>query len=151
MHALLLALLTVVGLANPQAGPAGPANPFVGHWTSVNVMVDFVVVGDAVTITEGFVGQVGSGRQTFQTDGKEHDELMPGVVARWRGARILEIVVMKKIKLNGQVERVTYEVVTYEVSPDGKTLTVSRSGVFDSLREVEANDVRGAGIVYHRK
>jgi hypothetical protein len=120
---------------------------FVGHWTadlstsSLNARVrstalDVAVDGDMVSITDRVTNlsgqEVGRGTITFQVDGREHphDELIPGlvVVARWRGAFVLETILTRR---NGQIDRVSYE-----VSSDGKTLTRTTTGNLGEPRTV---------------
>jgi hypothetical protein len=131
MHgaAVVFALLTVVG----------SENPFVGTWTinfsksqlhpSYQIKdstLSIAVAGADVTLTSDVV--LGSGQQqkaaeTFHTDGRERSGThTPGVVllARWLGSHKLET----RAKKDGQ----EIAVGTYEVSPDGKTLTARMSG-----------------------
>jgi len=119
----------------PDAVPE-KANPFVGMWTAnlssskrhpsnqfQSATLQFTVDGDSVTITDVVVDDSGReehGKNTILVDGNEHpSENGKGyaLVARWRGSRVLETIAEK----NGQV--VGWG--TYEVSDDGKILTIS--------------------------
>ena len=119
----------------PDAVPE-KSNPFVGKWTAnlssskrhpsnqfQSATLQFTVDGDSVTITDVVVDDSGReehGKNTILVDGNEHpSENGKGyaLVARWRGSRVLETIAEK----NGQV--VGWG--TYEVSDDGKILTIS--------------------------
>jgi hypothetical protein len=112
------------------------ANPFVGTWTANlaqsrrhpanpfrSATLQIQVAGDTVTITDVVVkdsGQEEHGENTIRADGNEHpSEHGNGyaLTARWRGSHVLETVATK----DGQVAGWG----TYEVSADGKTLTIS--------------------------
>ena len=92
----------------------------------------FEVDGDLVTIIDVVVDETGReerGRNTFRADGQAHPAdggfFMTG---NWRGARVLEVVVTKHGRTEGRV--------TYEVSPDEATLTLTtgeQRGVFGRL------------------
>ena len=109
-------------------------SPLIGTWTLDRARsrqrpdapfrrasVAFAVLADTVTITD--VVQDASGHEernvtTIRADGQEHaSEHGYDVTASWRGAHMLEMVVMKDGK---EVSRLTYE-----VSRDGDTLTLS--------------------------
>ena len=115
---------------------AAPANPFVGRWAANlskskrdpanlfrSATLEFAVAGDIVTIADVVVNAAGreeQGRNTIQADGREHSsEHGHGyvVMSRWLGSHVLEAVVKKD---GQQVSRVSYE-----VSADGATLTLS--------------------------
>ena len=104
-------------IANLAKSEQHPANPFQ------SAMLEFTVVGDAVTIAQVFVDASGhevGGRMTIRADGEEHpSEYGNGhaLIARWIGPHILEAVDVKDGQILGRG--------TYEVSGDGKTLTVS--------------------------
>ena len=119
----------------PDAVPE-KANPFVGKWTAnlssskrhpsnqfQSATLQFTVDGDSVTITDVVVDDSGReehGKNTILVDDNEHpSENGNGyaLVARWRGSRVLETIAKK----NGQV--VGWG--TYEVSDDGRILTIS--------------------------
>ena len=103
--------------ANLAKSEQHPANPFQG------ATLEFTVVGNTVTIAQVFVDPSGhevGGRMTIQADGSEHpSEYGNGhaLRARWIGSNILEAVDLKDGEILGRG--------TYEVSSDGKTLTVS--------------------------
>lgn len=109
-------------------------SPFVGTWnldrsksrqrpdTPFNrAVLQFAVIEDAVTITdvvEDPSGREDRGVNAIHADGQEHaTEHGYRLTARWRGAYVLEIMATR----DGQeVSRLTYA-----VSRDGTTLTVS--------------------------
>ena len=109
-------------------------SPFVGTWAGdrshsrqragtpfTRATLRFALLDETVTITD--VVEDTSGRQergvnTIHADGHEHpSEHGYGVTARWHSAHVLEIVTTRD---DQEVSRVTYS-----VSRDGKTLTVS--------------------------
>jgi hypothetical protein len=115
---------------------AETANPFVGTWTAnlsrsrrhpgnpfQRATLEFTVDGDRVTILNIVLDDSGheeTGSNTILVDGSEHpSEERSGYVltARWHGARVLET----EAKKDGQ--KVGWG--RYEVSDDGKTLTIS--------------------------
>ena len=114
----------------------GPENPFVGTWTAnlsksrphpgnqfQSAKIQFAMAGRTVTITDVVVnasGQEDRCKNTIQVDGNEHtSEHGNGYVlmAGWRGSHVL----VTEAKKDGQL--VGWG--TYEVSADGKTLTIS--------------------------
>ena len=103
--------------ANLSSSKRHPTNQFQ------SATLQFTVDGDSVTITDVVVDDSGReehGKNTILVDGNEHpSENGNGyaLVARWRGSRVLETIAKK----NGQV--VGWG--TYEVSDDGKILTIS--------------------------
>jgi hypothetical protein len=103
--------------ANLEKSEQHPANPFQ------SATLEFTVVGNTVTIAQVFVDPSGhqvGGRMTIQADGREHpSEYGNGhaLIARWIGSHILEAADVKDGHILGRG--------TYEVSGDGKTLTVS--------------------------
>jgi hypothetical protein len=97
--------------------------------------MQFVVVGDTVTLTHGGVnagGQQESGTLVIQADGKEHavpQQAGVTIVTRWVGPRLLQT--------TGKSGGVVVGEQSYEVSKDGKTLTAKGIGYRcerDSLR-----------------
>ena len=104
-------------IANLAKSKQHPANPFR------TATLEFTVVGDAVTIAQISVDASGhevGGRMTIRADGRERaSEYGNGhaLIARWIGAHILEVVDVKDGRILDRG--------TYEVSDDGKTLTVS--------------------------
>ena len=83
--------------------------------------LEFAVVDDVVTITDTVVdgsGHEERGTNTIRADGRAHaSEHGYVLTASWRGPYVLETVVTKD---GGEVSRLTYD-----VSRDGRTLTVS--------------------------
>lgn len=107
-----------------------PENPFQ------SATLRFAVDGDPVTITEVVVDASGREERTTNTlhaDGAENPQKYGYVVtARWLDSRVLEAAVTR----NGQAEGR----VTYEVSPDSKTLTPStgeQMSVFERSHSTE--------------
>ena len=122
------------------------ASPFVGRWQAdisrstrhpANqfraATMDFAVAGDSVSITNVVVTDAGreeSETHTFVADGRERASNGTGggaagggtatrhlLVARWLGARVLETVDKQDGRVVGRG--------TYEVSADGRTLTIT--------------------------
>ena len=85
--------------------------------------MEFAVSGDTVTITDVVVDASGheeQGKNTILVDGNEHasDERNGYVLmARWHGPHVLETEAKKDGQIVGWGK--------YEVSEDGKTLTIS--------------------------
>ena len=124
---------SLAAAANPVEAPL-MEHSLVGIWTAdvskstphpdnpfSSATLQFAVARDAVTITDVLVdasGREARGTNTLQADGNEYPhEHGYAVTARWLGSRVLEAVVKKDGRLEGRV--------TYEISPDGRTLTVS--------------------------
>ena len=120
-------------VASTQLASEQP-NPFVGKWTAnlsksrrhpgnqfQSATLEFIVDGDAVTIIDVVVDDsdhVIHGKNTILVDGKEHPSDNGYVmVARWRGSHVLETEAKKDGLKAGWG--------TYEVSEDGKILTIS--------------------------
>jgi hypothetical protein len=141
---VLFALLTVIGVSDPQGGTPATANPFVGDWTAnlakskqdpnyqfQSVTLRVAVAGDTVSMASELVnasGQKQQAAETFRTDGTETPgTLNPGVilVARWVGSHVLATIAKKDGRRFG--------LVTYEVSDDGKTLTLRSSGAVEHV------------------
>jgi hypothetical protein len=112
-------------------------SPFAGRWTA-NVAksqrhpanqfelatIEFAVTGTLVTMTSCFLAPWGKEERstiTIEADGVPHaksgDRL--SVMARWRGAHRLEAFALRDGEEDGAV--------TYEVSADGTTLTITSS------------------------
>jgi hypothetical protein len=153
--ALLSALLAaaVVGLqsgrlaAHPgqaSAPAAAPGGLFVGTWIAnlaksklhpssqyQSVILQIGVAGDTMTMASEIVnasGQTQRAAETFRTDGTETPgTLNPGItlMAKWLGPHVLASIATR----NGQV----YVLVTYQVSPDGATLTSRSSGAIEQV------------------
>jgi hypothetical protein len=121
--------------SRPVAGP-DDRHPLVGTWTAnvsksrrhpanpfQRATLQFDVAGDTVTIADLVINASGHedhGRNTIRVDGLEHpSEHGNGyaLMARWRGSRVLETLARKDGRVVGTG--------TYEVSADGRTLTIS--------------------------
>ena len=129
-------LKTYVESLPPRAEEFTDKNPFVGTWRAnllkskrhpanqfQSATLQFSVDNDTVTISDVVVdksGQAETGKHTIIVDGIEHpSEQHNGysLIARWRGSRILETLAIKDGKQVGWGK--------YEVSEDGKTMTIS--------------------------
>ncbi len=112
----------------------GPTNPFIGTWIAsiskskrhpVNpfqsATIQFAIDGDSVIITDTVLdesGQVQTTRNTILADGIENvSENGYALVAKWDGSRVLKTEAKKDGQIVGWGK--------YEVSDDGKTLTIS--------------------------
>ncbi len=111
-------------VANVSASRQHPLHEYLA------AKLEFAVDGELVTIDDLVIDEVGRPERTrnvLQADGQAHPtEQGYVVIARWRGARVLEAEVTREGALEGRV--------TYEVSADGQTLTVTAGeqvGVFD--------------------
>ena len=104
-------------IANLSKSKRHPANQFQ------SATIEFIVDGNVVTIIDVVIdesGQEVTGKNTILADGFEHaDENGSEYVmtARWNGPRVIET----EAKKDGQVAGWG----KYEVSDDGKTLTIS--------------------------
>jgi hypothetical protein len=135
---LLAGLLTAV-----QARPAAP-HPFAGEWVAnlaqSKLSPDFkaqrvtllvALAGDSIAMASIVVDPSGKEQraaETFRTDGaRTPGTLNPGVVlmAKWLGPQVLATIAEK----DGQVAAL----VTYQVSPDGRTLTTRSSGTMEQV------------------
>ena len=115
---------------------AAKQSPFVGNWVAnlskskllpnhqfKSATLRFGVKGDTVTLTQGAVNASGheeSRTITLQADGKEYPiPEAPGMtsVVRWVGSNVLNTVGKK----DGEI----FFRATYQVSANGKTLTIS--------------------------
>lgn len=118
-------------------------SPFTGTWianrsrstpspddTYRSATLRFEVSGDTVTIADVVVDAAGRetrGLNRLDPDGTGHlSEHGYVVTAKWLGSRVLDAVVTRDGRVEGRV--------TYEVSPDGKTLTLS-TGAHTSVFE----------------
>jgi hypothetical protein len=122
-------------------------SPFQGRWTADlaasqlhkgvsvrSIALTFAVEATRVRITDDVVSDsgkpIGQGSVDFVTDDQEHrnDAVLPGLMvrARWATPRRLETVFRRA---SGVIERVSYE-----VSPDGGTLTNTTEGPLGSQR-----------------
>ena len=105
--------------AHVEAAPA--RNPFEGAWKVEAAAIRFAVNGN--TVQSAHAGLAPSGRpershNTLQVDGVER-EAAPGlfIVARWLSPRAFETIARRESGIIGQG--------TYEVSADGRTLTIA--------------------------
>ena len=104
-------------IANIARSRRHPANQFQG------ATLELTVDGDTVTIVHAATDERGrdeGATSTVQADGREHPSpalLGHALVAKWRGPRVLEVADVKDGQIVGGG--------TYEVSDDGRTLTVS--------------------------
>jgi len=107
--------LTGAWTANVPESTPHPDDPFR------SATLEFAVEGDLVTITDVVIdasGREERGRNMLHADGVERTyEHGYGVAARWLSERALEATVTKQGALEGRV--------TYEVSTDGNTLTLT--------------------------
>jgi hypothetical protein len=138
--AALLALL--LATSSDQAPASG--SPFVGEWVAnisksrqspdyrfqaatLRISVD----GETVTMASRLIDPSGEEKQaaeTFRTDGTETPgTLTPGVflAARWVGSHVLATIATKDNR--------TIALATYEVSADGKTMTLRSSGTVEHV------------------
>ena len=103
--------------ANPAHSKLHPANPFQSATLQLSVR------GNVVTIGQSLVGEAGQeerSRTALHVDGREHvSDDRPGlrVVAAWRGANVFHVIAKKDGEIVGAG--------TYEVSADGRELTVT--------------------------
>ena len=140
LSAAFLALL--LAMSNDPLPASG--NPFVGEWVAnlsrsrqspdyrfqaatLRISVD----GETVTMASRLIDPSGERKEaaeTFRTDGTETPgTLTPGIVlaARWVGSHVLATIAKKGDQ--------TIALVTYEVSPDGKTMTLRSSGTVEHV------------------
>jgi hypothetical protein len=102
---------------NLQKSKQHPANPVR------QAILQISVQGDRVTLDDVVVDEAGREerhRNTLYTDGQEHPSDYGNgytLLATWRGSRVLEVA--------GRQHTVDHGRVRYEVSPDGRTLTVT--------------------------
>ena len=105
-----------VWIANVSRSKRHPLNQYQA------ATIQFAVVGNAVTIDDVVVDASGGSEQTrntLQADAVERSSGGRAVMARWRGPRLLEVVVQKDGRIEGRV--------VYEISTDGRTLTITTS------------------------
>ena len=124
--------------------------PFAGVWRAdlakstrdpnhqfQSVTLHFDVSDDTVTLSHGGVnqgGQVETGTIVLHPDGKEYplsteipEVVVVALVTRWVGTHRLEMVTRRSGREFGRA--------SYEVSPDGKTLTATVAGIDASGRD----------------
>lgn len=128
LKAYVESIPTVIELEKP--------NPFLGKWQAnlsksrrhpanqfQSATIEFAVASDAVTITDVVVDESGheiTVKNMILVDGTEHaSENSNGyvLVAKWNGPRVIETVAKKDGQVAGWGK--------YEVSEDGKTLTIT--------------------------
>lgn len=103
--------------ANVASSKSHPANPFR------SATLQFSVRGNVVTIGQLLVAESGQeerSRTALHIDGREHvSDERPGfsVLAAWRGSNVFQVIAKKDGEVVGAG--------TYEVSPDGRELTVT--------------------------
>jgi hypothetical protein len=115
--------------------PASESSPFAGRWvTDLSrstrhplqdfevAHLDIQIAGDIVTLTDVVCDPSGKKEQhvnTLEATGEEHPLKYAGyaVTARWCGSHVLQAVVKKDGRVEGRS--------IYEVSSDGRTLTIS--------------------------
>jgi Glyoxalase superfamily protein len=120
--------------ARASAPAASESSPFAGRWvTDLSrstrhplqefevAHLDIQIAGEIVTLTDVIVDPSGRKEQhvnTLEVTGEEHPLKYAGyaVTARWCGSHVLQAVVKKDGRLEGRS--------TYEVSSDGRTLTL---------------------------
>jgi hypothetical protein len=103
--------------ANVTRSKQHPANPIRRATLQISVQGEKVVLDDVV-VDEA--GREERHRNTLYTDGQEHPfDYGNGymILAAWRGSRVLEVAGRQNAEDSGRVR--------YEVSPDGRTLTVT--------------------------
>jgi hypothetical protein len=127
-----------------QTAAAATNDAFAGVWTAdlskskqdpkyqfQSVTLHIVVSRDSVTMTSRLTdagGKEQRATETLRTDGSEHPgSLSPNVthVSRWVGPKVLATTAYKDGKLIG--------LITYELSADGKTMTVRSSGMAEQV------------------
>jgi hypothetical protein len=103
--------------ANVTRSKQHPANPIRRATLQISVHGEKVVLDDVV-VDEA--GREERHRNTLYTDGQEHPSDYGNgymILAAWRGSRVLEVAGRQNAEDAGRVR--------YEVSPDGRTLTVT--------------------------
>ena len=116
-------------------------DPFTGTWIAnlakshrhpnhqfQSATLRFEVSGNAVSLTQAGVNMSGkneSSTRTLDADGQEHAVLPQApdvvVISRWIGTHVLETIGKRGDDIVGRG--------TYEVSPDGRMLTATVSGI----------------------
>jgi hypothetical protein len=106
-------------LADVSRSAPEPANPFQ------SAMLTFEIDGDIVRISDVVIdasGQTHLGQNRMQADGREHPSAHGYVLlTRWLGSRVIETLVKKDGRFVSRL--------TYEVSDDGRTLTLAAAGI----------------------
>ena len=146
MHRLgfLFVLLAPAVLTGQQ--PALKENPFVGNWVMdisksrlspelplQSATLQIAVSGNTISMSGTMVvaGKEIKRAETFRSDGTETPATINGIrlAAQWVGPYVLATVGMKGDQL--------IALDTYEVSADGKTLTVRTSGSIEQVLVLE--------------
>ena len=146
---LLATTLSMAGtfvLADHQRDPQAAKSPFVGSWSAdlsqsrldprmpiKGADVTISVTGDVITLANSVVmpsGETIQERETLRADGTETVATNPqtkGVVhvANWVGSHVFALIA----KRGNQ----NIALITYEVSPDGQTLTARTSGLVEQV------------------
>jgi hypothetical protein len=103
-------------IANLEESKRHPANPFQGASLEIEAAGDTLTIVDRLVLESGDTHQ---GRNVMHLDGHEHptDGLGNGVIATRLGPRAIDVVGLHAAGDGGRLR--------YEVSADGRTLTVS--------------------------
>ena len=139
--ALIAAVATIL---TTGAGAAMQQHVFAGRWVAniersrldpkfafKSAHLEISVTDDRVTLSSTMVGPDGAeqkGTETLVADGREtKGTLTPGVmhVANWVGLYVLAFTASRDNR--------NFALMTYEVSPDGKTLTARSSGMLEQV------------------
>ena len=144
--AMSLSMAAPFASAAQQRDPQAAQSPFVGSWSADlsqsrldpkipirGAEVTISVAGNVVTLSNSVVMPSGATiqeRETLRADGTETAATNPGTigmvhVANWLGPHVLAFITKK-----GDQNIV---LITYEVSPNGRTLTVRTSGAVDQV------------------
>jgi hypothetical protein len=140
--ALLATILSLAATFMP-AEQRAVTSPFAGSWSAdlsqsrldprmpiKEADVTISVSGNDITLANSVVlasGQTIQEREPLRADGTETPASAPGVthVANWLGSHVLALITK-------QGDR-NLALITYEVSPDGQTLTTRTSGQFEQV------------------
>ena len=146
---LLATILSMAGafaLAGQQRDPQAAQSPFVGSWSAdlsqsrldpkmpiKGADVTISVTGNVITLANSVVmpsGETIQERETLRADGTETaatNPLTTGMVhvTNWIGSHVLALITKKGDQ--------NIALITYEVSPDGQTLTARTSGLVEQV------------------
>jgi hypothetical protein len=140
---VLLATILSMPAAAQQRDQQAVKSPFAGSWSAdlsqsrldpkmpiKGADVTISVSGNDITLANSVVlasGQTIQEREPLRADGPETPASAPGVthVANWLGSHVLALITR-------QGDR-NLALITYEVSPDGQTLTTRTSGQFEQV------------------